>query len=136
MKELEAVVVQTADKMNRNGRLYPRAELEKLVGHRAVYGELNPFKDMEFILSMDTEVTRLTIDLDKASHIASDFRMIGDDLVCDLRLVGPKGEIVKEIMEKLGEAPQLALRGFFPTPIDGVVRDYRMVTVDIVSERA
>ena len=136
MKELETMVVQTADKMNRNGRLYPRAELEKLVGHPAVYGELSFFKETELILSKDTEVTRLTINLDNASHIASDFRMVGDDLVCSLRLVGPKGKIVKEIMEKLGEAPQLALRGFFPTPVDGVVRDYQMVTVDIVSERA
>ena len=91
---IEGVFAQ-AEQKNRNGRIYPKAIMEKAVGKyfdeqvskkRAV-GELNHPEGP-------------TVNLDKVSHLITDLRMEGNDVVGKAQILDtPMGQIVKGLLE-------------------------------------
>jgi len=91
---IEGVFAQ-ADKKNRNGRVYPKAIMERAVGKyvdeqvskkRAV-GELNHPEGP-------------TVNLDKVSHLITDLRFEGNDVVGKAQILDtPMGQIVKGLLE-------------------------------------
>jgi len=91
---IEGVFAQ-ADKKNRNGRIYPKAIMERAVGKyvkeqvskkRAV-GELNHPEGP-------------TVNLDKVSHLITDLKFEGNDVVGKAQILDtPMGKIVKGLLE-------------------------------------
>ena len=91
---IEGVFAQ-ADQKNRNGRVYPKAIMEKAVGKyvdtqvnkkRAV-GELNHPEGP-------------TVNLDKVSHLITDLKFEGNDVVGKAQILDtPMGKIVKGLLD-------------------------------------
>jgi len=91
---IEGVFAQ-ADQKNRNGRIYPKAIMERAVGRyvdeqvskkRAV-GELNHPEGP-------------TVNLDKVSHLITDLKFEGKDVVGKAQILDtPMGKIVKGLLE-------------------------------------
>ena len=129
---IEGVFMQ-ADQKNRNGRIYPKAVMERAVDKymteqvskgRAV-GELNHPEGP-------------TINLDKVSHKIVDLRWEGNNIVGKAQILDtPMGRIVKGLMEggvQLGVSSRgmgsLAQKG----GINYVGNDFMLATVDIVQD--
>ena len=129
---IEGIFMQ-ADSKNRNGRVYPKAVMEKAVDKymteqvskgRAV-GELNHPEGP-------------TINLDKVSHKIVDLRWEGNNIVGKAQILDtPMGQIVKGLMEggvQLGVSSRgmgsLAQRG----GVNYVGNDFMLSTVDIVQD--
>jgi hypothetical protein len=129
---IEGIFMQ-ADSKNRNGRVYPKAVMEKAVDKymteqvskgRAV-GELNHPEGP-------------TINLDKVSHKIVDLRWEGNNIVGKAQILDtPMGQIVKGLMEggvQLGVSSRgmgsLAQKG----GVNYVGNDFMLSTVDIVQD--
>ena len=129
---IEGVFAQ-ADKKNRNGRVYPKAIMERAVGKyvteqvskkRAV-GELNHPEGP-------------TVNLDKVSHLITDLHFENNDVVGKAQILDtPMGQIVKGLLEggvKLG----VSTRGMGSLEQkDGamyVKDDFILSTIDIVQD--
>jgi hypothetical protein len=129
---IEGVFAQ-ADKKNRNGRIYPKAIMEKAVNKyvteqvesgRAV-GELNHPEGP-------------TVNLDKVSHRITDLHFEGNDVIGKASILDtPNGKIVKGLLEggvKLG----VSTRGMGSLEqrngVMVVKDDYILSTVDIVQD--
>jgi len=129
---IEGVFMQ-ADQKNRNGRIYPKAVMERAVDKymteqvskgRAV-GELNHPEGP-------------TINLDKVSHKIVDLRWEGNNIVGKAQILDtPMGQIVKGLMEggvQLGVSSRgmgsLAQKG----GVSYVGNDFMLATVDIVQD--
>src|SRR5210317_2667597 len=129
---IEGVFAQ-ADQKNRNGRIYPKAIMEKAVGKyvteqvktgRAV-GELNHPEGP-------------TVNLDKVSHRITDLKFEGNDVVGRASILDtPNGKIVKGLLDggvKLG----VSTRGMGSLENRGgamyVKDDFILNTVDIVQD--
>ena len=129
---IEGIFMQ-ADSKNRNGRVYPKAVMEKAVDKymteqvskgRAV-GELN-------------HPDGPTINLDKVSHKIVDLRWEGNNIVGKAQILDtPMGQIVKGLMEggvQLGVSSRgmgsLAQKG----GVNYVGNDFMLSTVDIVQD--
>jgi hypothetical protein len=129
---IEGIFMQ-ADSKNRNGRIYPKAVMEKAVDKymteqvskgRAV-GELNHPEGP-------------TINLDKVSHKIVDLRWEGNNIVGKAQILDtPMGQIVKGLMEggvQLGVSSRgmgsLAQKG----GVNYVGNDFMLSTVDIVQD--
>ena len=129
---IEGVFAQ-ADKKNRNGRIYPKAIMEKAVGKyvaeqvskkRAV-GELNHPEGP-------------TVNLDKVSHLITDLRLEGNDVVGRAQILDtPMGRIVKGLLEG-GVQLGVSSRGMGSlVERNGVMYvqdDFMLSTVDIVQD--
>jgi len=91
---IEGVFAQ-ADQKNRNGRVYPKAIMERAVGtyvenqvskKRAV-GELNHPEGP-------------TVNLDKVSHLITDLKLEGNNVIGKAQILDtPMGQIVKGLLE-------------------------------------
>ena len=129
---IEGVFAQ-ADKKNRNGRIYPKAIMEKAVGKyvaeqvskkRAV-GELN-------------HPDGPTINLDKVSHRITELNWDGNNVMGKALILNtPMGQIVKGLMEggvQLGVSSRgmgsLVRKG----DVNMVGNDFILATVDIVQD--
>ena len=125
-------VLQTADAKNQNGRVYPRAILEReaerymdIVKERRAHGELD-------------HPDRSIVELKNVSHIISDMWWDGDDLMgkCEI-LTTPMGNILRALIE--GEVRVgVSSRGLGSTRTgrDGVAMvgdDFELVCWDFVS---
>lgn len=129
---IEGVFAQ-ADKKNRNGRVYPKAIMERAVGKyvteqvskkRAV-GELNHPEGP-------------TVNLDKVSHLITDLHFEGNDVVGKAQILDtPMGQIVKGLLEG-GVQLGVSTRGMGSLEQkDGamyVKDDFILSTVDIVQD--
>ena len=129
---IEGVFAQ-ADKKNRNGRIYPKAIMERAVGKyvneqvskkRAV-GELNHPEGP-------------TVNLDKVSHLITDLKFEGNDVVGKAQVLDtPMGQIVKGLLEG-GVQLGVSTRGMGSLEQkDGamyVKDDFILSTVDIVQD--
>ena len=129
---IEGVFAQ-ADKKNRNGRIYPKAIMERAVGKyvneqvskkRAV-GELNHPEGP-------------TVNLDKVSHLITDLKFEGNDVVGKAQVSDtPMGQIVKGLLEG-GVQLGVSTRGMGSLEQkDGamyVKDDFILSTVDIVQD--
>lgn len=125
-------VMQRADAVNQNGRIYPRAILErevenyqKFVRERRALGELD-------------HPTASVVNLQNASHIVTEIRWEGDTVVGSIELLStPMGKIAQSLIEdgvKLG----ISSRGVGSTRQQGdydmVEDDFMLLCFDLVSE--
>ena len=129
---IEGVFMQSEAK-NRNGRIYPKKIMEKAVGkyvdeqvskNRAV-GELNHPEGP-------------TVNLDKVSHLITDLRWEGNDVVGKASILDtPMGQIVKGLMEG-GVQLGVSSRGMGSlvqrNGVNMVGNDFILSTVDIVQD--
>jgi hypothetical protein len=129
---IEGVFMQSEQK-NRNGRVYPRAVMENAVAkyvdeqvskNRAV-GELNHPEGP-------------TVNLDKVSHLITDLRWEGNDVVGKASILDtPMGQIVKGLLEG-GVNLGVSTRGMGSLESRGgtmyVKDDFTLSTVDIVQD--
>jgi len=129
---IEGVFAQ-ADKKNRNGRVYPKAIMERAVGkyvteqvskNRAV-GELNHPEGP-------------TVNLDKVSHLITDLHFENNDVVGKAQILDtPMGQIVKGLLEG-GVQLGVSTRGMGSLEQkDGamyVKEDFILSTIDIVQD--
>lgn len=129
---IEGIFMQ-ADQKNRNGRIYPKAIMEKAVDRymteqvskgRAV-GELNHPEGP-------------TINLDKVSHKITELRWEGNNIVGKAQILDtPMGQIVKGLMEG-GVQLGVSSRGMGSLVNKGGVNyvndDFMLATVDIVQD--
>jgi|TARA_R110002033_G_scaffold73011_2_gene124318 hypothetical protein len=129
---IEGVFAQ-ADQKNRNGRIYPRPIMENAVNKyvteqvskkRAV-GELNHPEGP-------------TVNLDKVSHLITDLRLEGNDVVGKAQILDtPMGKIVKGLLEG-GVQLGVSTRGMGSIEnrngVAYVKDDFILATVDIVQD--
>jgi hypothetical protein len=129
---IEGVFAQ-AEQKNRNGRIYPKSVMENAVGkyvdeqvskNRAV-GELNHPEGP-------------TVNLDKVSHLITDLRFEGNDVVGKASILDtPMGQIVKGLLEG-GVNLGVSTRGMGSLEQRGgatyVKDDFQLSTVDIVQD--
>lgn len=129
---IEGVFAQ-ADQKNRNGRIYPKAIMERAVNKyvteqvskkRAV-GELNHPEGP-------------TVNLDKVSHLITDLRFEGNDVVGKAQILDtPMGKIVQGLLEG-GVQLGVSTRGMGSlvnrNGVAYVGEDYHLATVDIVQD--
>lgn len=128
---IEGIFMQ-ADKENRNGRLYPKrimeSELERyqtLIKEKRSLGELghppNP-----------------TINLDKVSHLITNLRFEGSDIVGRAKILDtPMGKIAQNFIEE-GVGLGVSSRGLGSLKekngVNEVQDDFHLATVDIVAD--
>ena len=121
-------VFMQGEVQNRNGRVYPRAEIESAVNSLkakinesgAVPGELD-------------HPQSITLNLDRISHVITDVYMEGNNAIGKAKIINtPMGNIAKEII-KSGFRVGVSTRGT-GSVLEGVVSGYNCVTVDIVAQ--
>lgn len=128
---IEGIFMQ-ADKENKNGRIYPRGIMEKeleryqsLIKEKRSLGELghppNP-----------------TINLDKVSHLISNLRFEGNDIVGKAKILDtPMGKIAQNFIEE-GVRLGVSSRGLGSLKekngVNEVQDDFHLATVDIVAD--
>lgn len=129
---IEGVFAQ-ADKKNRNGRVYPKAIMERAVG-----------KYVEEQVSKKRAVGELnhpegpTVNLDKVSHLITDLKFEGNDVVGKAQVLDtPMGQIVKGLLEG-GVQLGVSTRGMGSLEQRNgamyVKDDFILSTVDIVQD--
>src|SRR6056300_1672567 len=129
---IEGVFAQ-ADKKNRNGRVYPKQIMESAVGkyvkeqvsQKRAVGELN-------------HPDGPTVNLDKVSHLITDLRMEGNDVMGKAQILDtPMGKIVKGLLEG-GVQLGVSTRGMGSLEQRNgamyVKDDFILSTVDIVQD--
>lgn len=122
-------VFMQAEQRNRNGRIYPLAEMTEAVSamnnhimeHGGLFGEL------------DHPADRLTIAMDRISHVITELRMEGTNVVGRAKLLDtPMGMIAKEI-GRSGARYGVSSRGAGQVNESGIVSGFKLVTIDIVA---
>lgn len=118
-----------AEIKNHNGRVYPRSEISRAVA------SLNERIKMNGPLPGEcAHPDGLEINIDRVSHAISEMWMEGNNGMGKLKLLPTThGNIIKVLLEngiKLG----VSSRGHGDLGPDGTVRDFEIVTIDIVSQ--
>lgn len=129
---IEGVFAQ-ADQKNRNGRIYPKAIMERAVdkyvteqvSKKRAVGELNHPEGP-------------TVNLDKVSHLITDLRFEGNDVVGKAQILDtPMGKIVQGLLEG-GVQLGVSTRGMGSlvnrNGVAYVGEDFHLATVDIVQD--
>jgi len=122
-------IIMQGDVKNRNGRNYPKSEIEKAVGvinERLATGE-------SIMGELDHPQT-LSINLDRVSHVLTEAKMEGSNAVGKMKIVDtPMGNIARTLISagvKLG----VSSRGTGRVAEGGNVEDYNFSTMDIVAQ--
>ena len=125
-------VIQRANTLNQNGRVYPKSILEreienyqKLIRENRALGECD---------HPDTSV----VELKNASHIVREAYMQGDDVYGTIEVLDtPSGKIIQSLIES-GVTLGISSRGVGSTVSKGntqvVQDDFQLICFDIVSE--
>jgi hypothetical protein len=128
---IEGIFMQS-DKANKNGRLYPRSIMEKEVNR---YQEL--IKEKRSLGELG-HPPNPTINLNQVSHLITELRMSGPDVLGKAKILGtPMGKIAENlILEGIGLA--VSSRGLGSLKerngVNEVQDDFMLATVDIVSD--
>lgn len=122
-------IFMQAEQRNRNGRIYPLAEMVTAVSsmneHIQQYGGLAG--------ELDHPADRLTIAMDRISHVITELRMDGNNVIGKAKLLDtPMGLIAKEVA-KSGMRYGVSSRGAGQVNESGLVSGFRLVTIDIVA---
>ena len=125
-------IIQRANTLNQNGRVYPRSILEreienyqKLIRENRALGECD---------HPDTSV----VELKNASHIVREAYMQGDDVYGTIEILDtPRGKIIQSLIES-GITLGISSRGVGTTVSQGnsqvVQDDFQLICFDMVSE--
>ena len=128
---IEGIFMQS-DRKNKNGRLYPRSIMEK---------EVNRYQEMikeKRSLGELGHPPNPTINLNQVSHLITELRMSGPDVIGKAKILGtPMGKIAENlILEGIGLA--VSSRGLGSLKerngVNEVQDDFMLATVDIVSD--
>lgn len=125
-------VIQRSDTLNQNGRVYPRAILEReIINYQKFIRENRALGECDH---PDTSV----VELKNASHIVREARMEGDTVYGTVELLDtPSGKILQSLIES-GVTLGISSRGVGSTrQQDGhtvVQEDFQLICFDIVSE--
>jgi len=120
-------IFMQAELKNRNGRVYPLAEIT-----RAVEGAQHTIREHNGIFGELDHPQTLTINLDRISHAITDIRMEGNNAIGRAKLLAtPTGEIAKELIRS-GVRVGVSSRGAGAVN-ESMVADFNFVTVDIVA---
>lgn len=121
-------IVMQADIQNRNGRIYPMNEMMNAVTamntsikeYGGVFGEL------------DHPADRISINLDRVSHVITEVRMDGANVMGKMKLLDtPVGLIAKELA-KSGVRYGVSSRGTGVVS-EGMVSNFALQTIDLVA---
>lgn len=129
---IEGVFAQ-AEKKNRNGRMYPKSVMEKAVG-KYVTEQVKTKRSVGELNHPDGP----TVNLDKVSHLITDMKFDGDNVVGKARILPtPMGRIVEGLLDG-GVRLGVSTRGMGSLEKQGDVMvvkdDYLLNTVDIVQD--
>ena len=129
---IEGVFAQ-AEKKNRNGRMYPKAVMEKAVG-KYVTEQVKSKRSVGELNHPDGP----TVNLDKVSHLITAMKFDGDNVVGKARILPtPMGKIVEGLLDG-GVRLGVSTRGMGSLEKQGDVMvvkdDYLLNTVDIVQD--
>jgi len=129
---IEGVFAQ-ADQKNRNGRIYPKAIMEKAVG-KYVTEQVNKKRAVGELNHPDGP----TVNLDKVSHLITDLKFEGNDVVGKAQILDtPMGKIVKGLLDG-GVQLGVSTRGMGSLEQRNgamvVKDDFILSTVDIVQD--
>jgi hypothetical protein len=125
---LHGIFMQAAQK-NRNGRVYPLSEMvgavasmnEHIKSYGGLFGEL------------DHPADRLTIAMDRISHVITELYMDGNNVIGKAKLLDtPMGMIAKAIGNS-GARYGVSSRGAGQVNEAGEVSGFRLVTIDLVA---
>lgn len=125
-------VIQRADTLNQNGRIYPRPILEReIINYQKFIRENRALGECDH---PDTSV----VELKNASHIIREARMEGDTVYGTVELLDtPSGKILQSLIES-GVTLGISSRGVGSTKQQGgnlvVQEDFQLICFDIVSE--
>jgi len=128
---IEGVFMQS-NKQNKNGRLYPKSVMEKEVNR---YQELIREKRS---LGELGHPPNPTVNLDKVSHMITELKMSGDDVIGRAKILStPMGKIAESLIME-GAGLGVSSRGLGSLKekngVNEVQDDFMLATVDIVSD--
>lgn len=121
-------IVMQADVQNRNGRIYPLAEMtaavqnmnQSIKEYGGVFGEL------------DHPADRIGINLDRVSHVITEVYMDGSNVMGKMKILDtPVGLIAKELA-KSGVRYGVSSRGTGVVS-EGMVSNFNLQTIDLVA---
>jgi hypothetical protein len=122
------VTILKCDEPNANGRIYPREVVEKMVeqceaNQNRIFGTVGM-----------PEGTSL--DISKISHTVNNLRITeGGDLIGDVMVLStPQGKVMQELLE-VGKY-DYRTAGIGKIDENGVVSDYRLISISMVSDGA
>lgn len=125
-------IIQRADTLNQNGRIYPRGILEReIINYQKFIRENRALGECDH---PDTSV----VELKNASHLVKEARMEGNDVYGVIELLDtPSGKILQSLVES-GVTLGISSRGVGSTKQQGgsliVQEDFQLICFDIVSE--
>ena len=129
---IEGVFAQ-AEKKNRNGRMYPKPVLEKAVG-KYVTEQVNSKRAVGELNHPEGP----TVNLDKVSHIITDMKFDGNNVVGKASILPtPMGKIVEGLLEggvKFGVSSRGMGSLVQKNGTNYVGKDFMLATVDIVQD--
>ena len=125
-------VLQRCNTLNQNGRIYPRAILDREVTNYQKFIQEN--RALGECDHPDSSV----VELKNVSHIVRDAKMDGDSLVGTIEILDtPSGKILKSLIES-GVTLGISSRGVGSTRKEGdtqiVQDDFQLICFDMVSE--
>ena len=125
-------IIQRADTLNQNGRIYPRGILEReIINYQKFIRENRALGECDH---PDTSV----VELKNASHLVKEARMEGNDVYGVIELLDtPSGKILQSLVES-GVTLGISSRGVGSTKQQAgsliVQEDFQLICFDIVSE--
>lgn len=125
-------IIQRADTLNQNGRIYPRGILEReIINYQKFIRENRALGECDH---PDTSV----VELKNASHLVKEARMENNDVFGVIELLDtPSGKILQSLVES-GVTLGISSRGVGSTKQQGssliVQEDFQLICFDIVSE--
>jgi len=125
-------VIQRADALNQNGRIYPKAILEREVRNYQKF-----IRERRALGECDHPATSV-VELKNVSHLITSATIEGNDVMGTIELLDtPAGKILQSLVEA-GVTLGISSRGVGSTKRDGdrqiVQEDFQIVCWDIVSE--
>ena len=122
------VTILKADVPNANGRIYPRETVEQMVEQCA--------KNQNRIFGTIGMPEGTALDISKVSHTVNNLRITeGGDLIGDVMVLAtPQGKVMEELLAHGTYDYRTA--GIGKVDENGVVSDYRLISISLVSDGA
>ena len=123
------VTILKADVPNANGRIYPRETVEQMVEQCA--------KNQNRIFGTIGMPEGTGLDISKVSHTVNNLRITeGGDLIGDVMVLAtPQGKVMEELLAQ-GTTYDYRTAGIGKIDENGVVSDYRLISISMVSDGA
>lgn len=125
-------IIQRANTLNQNGRIYPRAILEReMINYQKLIQEKRALGECDH---PDSSV----VELKNVSHVVTEAHMDGDNVYGTIEILDtPSGKIIQSLIES-GVTLGISSRGVGSTRSQGdsqiVQEDFQLICFDMVSE--